>query len=343
MVDRERAVGDAGGRVSHAPAKGAPSRLAIDFDDVLAARDRIAGAVHRTPILTSRLLDERAGRELFFKCENLQRAGSFKIRGATNKIRSLDPVERGRGVVAFSSGNHAQAVALAAGEAGVDVVIVMPVDAPRAKREATEAYGARVVDYDRLTDDREEIARRIVEEEGRVLVPPYDDPLVMAGQGTAALELLEDVPDLKAVVVPVGGGGLLAGTATALLGFDGVRAYGAEPATADDTARSLEVGRRVTIDPPDTIADGARVRSPGALTFPVVRERAEAVVRVADDSLVRAMELLLSRMKILVEPTGALAAAAALGGEIPADAGRIGIILSGGNVDPAALARLLGG
>jgi threonine dehydratase len=311
--------------VSHAPAKGAPSRLAIDFDDVLAARDRIAGAVHRTPILTSRLLDERAGRELFFKCENLQRAGSFKIRGGTNKIRSLDPVERGRGVVAFSSGNHAQAVALAAGEAGVDVVIVMPVDAPRAKREATEAYGARVVDYDRLTDDREEIARRIVEEEGRVLVPPYDDPLVMAGQGTAALELLEDVPDLKAVVVPVGGGGLLAGTATALLGFDGVRAYGAEPATADDTARSLEVGRRVTIDPP------------------VVRERAEAVVRVADDSLVRAMELLLSRMKILVEPTGALAAAAALGGEIPADAGRIGIILSGGNVDPAALARLLGG
>lgn len=316
--------------------------LAIGLDDVLAARDRIAGAVHRTPVLTSRLLNERCGRELFFKCENLQRAGSFKIRGATSKIRALEPVERERGVVAFSSGNHAQAVALAAGEAGVDAVIVMPVDAPRAKREATRAYGARVIDYDRMTDDREEIARRIVEEEGRILVPPYDDPLVMAGQGTTALELLEDVPALDAVVVPVGGGGLLAGTATALLGFEGIRAYGAEPAAADDTARSLEVGRRVTIDPPDTIADGARVQTPGALTFPVVRELAEAVVRVPDESLARAVELLLSRMKIVVEPTGALAAAAVLDGEIPADARRIGIVLSGGNVDPAALARLLG-
>jgi threonine dehydratase len=175
-----------------------------------------------------------------------------------------------------------------------------------------------------------------------VLVPPYDDPLVMAGQGTAALELLEDVPELDAVVVPVGGGGLLAGTATALLGFEGVRAYGAEPAAADDTARSLELGRRITIDPPDTVADGARVQTPGFLTFPVVRERAEAVVRVSEASLVRAVELLMSRMKIVVEPTGALAAAAALEGEIPADAGRIGIVLSGGNVDPATLARLIG-
>lgn len=323
--------------------EGATARLAIDFDDVLAARDRIAGAVHCTPILTSRLLNERAGRELFFKCENLQRTGSFKIRGATSKIRSLSPGERERGVVAFSSGNHAQAVALAAGEAAVDAVIVMPVDAPRAKREATLAYGARVVDYDRLTDDREAIARRIVEEEGRVLVPPYDDPLVMAGQGTAALELLEDVPDLDAVVVPVGGGGLLAGTATALLGFEGVRAYGAEPATADDTARSLEVGRRITIDPPDTIADGARVQAPGVLTFPVVQERAEAVVRIPDEALVRALEILLSRMKIVIEPTGALAAAAALDGAIPADARRVGVVLSGGNVDPAILARLIAG
>ncbi|MGH7542825.1 MAG: pyridoxal-phosphate dependent enzyme [Gemmatimonadota bacterium] len=317
--------------------------LVIGFDDILAARDRIAGAVHRTPVLTSRLLNERCGRELFFKCENMQRAGAFKIRGATNKIRSLSPKERERGIVAFSSGNHAQAVALAAGEAGLDAVIVMPVDVPRAKREATMAYGARVVDYDRLTEDREEIARRIVEEEGRVLVPPYDDPFVMAGQGTAALELLDDVPDLDAVVVPVGGGGLLAGTATALLGFERVRAYGAEPAAADDTARSLEVGRRITIDPPDTIADGARVQTPGALTFPIVRARAEAVVRVADDSLVRAIELLLSRMKIVVEPTGALAAAAALDGEIPAAAGRIGVLLSGGNTDPATLARLIAG
>ena len=324
MVDRERAVGEAGERLSGAPAS-TRARLAIEFDDVVAARDRIAGGVHRTPVFTSRLLNERAGRELFFKCENLQRAGSFKIRGATSRIRALDPVERKRGVVAFSSGNHAQAVALAAAEAGVDAVIVMPVDAPRAKREATVAYGARVVDYDRMTDDREEFARRIVEEEGRVLVPPYDDPLVMAGQGTAALELLEDVPDLDTVVVPVGGGGLLAGTATALLGFEGVRAYGAEPAAADDTARSLELGRRVTIDPPDTIADGARVQTPGVLTFPVVQERAEAVVRVPDASLVRALGLLHSRMKIVVEPTGALAAAAAFD-SIPSDRRRIGVI-----------------
>lgn len=320
---------------------GSTSPLAIGFDDVLAARDRIAGAVHRTPVLVSRLVNERCGRELFFKCENLQRAGAFKIRGATNKIRSLRPEERERGVVAFSSGNHAQAVALAAREAGIDAVIVMPADAPRAKREATEAYGARVVEYDRLTDDREQMARRIVEEEGRVLVPPYDDPLVMAGQGTAALELLEDVPGLEAVVAPVGGGGLLAGTASAAAGFEGTRVFGAEPAGADDTVRSLELGRRVTIEAPDTIADGARAHTPGELTFPIVRERAEAVVRVPDQAIVEAMKLLFTRMKIVVEPTGALAAAALLEGSIPAGPRRVGVILSGGNVDASTLARLL--
>ena len=292
-------------------------------------------------MLSSRLVNEHCGRELFFKCENLQRAGAFKIRGAINKIRSLSPGERERGVVAFSSGNHAQAVALAAAEVGVDAVIVMPADAPRAKREATEAYGATVIEYDRFSDDREEIARRIVKEEGRALVPPYDDPLVMAGQGTAALELLEDVPELEALVTPVGGGGLLAGTATAAEGFEEVRAFGAEPAGADDTVRSLEVGRRVRIDAPDTIADGARAHIPGELTFPVVRERAEAVVRVADASLVEAMRLLLTRMKVLVEPTGALAAAAVFEGSIPAEVRRVGVILSGGNVDPSSLARLL--
>ncbi len=286
-------------------------------------------------------MSERSGRELFFKCENLQRAGAFKIRGATNKIRSLLPAERERGVVAFSSGNHAQAVALAAGEAGVDAIIVMPADAPRAKREATEAYGGRVIEYDRFSDDREAMARRIVEEEGRVLVPPYDDPLVIAGQGTAALELLEDVPDLEAVVVPVGGGGLLAGTATAAAGSGEVRVFGAEPAGADDTVRSLEVGRRVRLDAPDTIADGARAHTPGELTFPIVRERAEAVVRVADPALVEAMRLLFTRMKIVVEPTGALAVAALLEGSIPTGLRRVGVILSGGNVDPATLARLL--
>ncbi|MGH7558930.1 MAG: threonine ammonia-lyase [Gemmatimonadota bacterium] len=297
--------------------------------------------MHRTPVLTSRLLNERCGRELFFKCENLQRAGAFKIRGATNRIRSLSPKERERGVVAFSSGNHAQAVALAAREAGVDAIIVMPADAPRAKRKATRAYGARVIEYDRFVDDREEMARQIVEEEARVLVPPYDDPLVMAGQGTAALELLEDVPDLEAVVVPVGGGGLLAGTATAAARFEGVRVFGAEPAGADDTVRSLEVGQRVRVDAPDTIADGARAHTPGELTFPVVRERAEAVVRVPDLALVGALGLLFTRMKVVVEPTGALALAAVLEGSIPAELRRVGVVLSGGNVDPATLARLL--
>lgn len=287
------------------------------------------------------MLSERSGCELFFKCENLQRAGAFKIRGATNRIRSLSTAERERGVVAFSSGNHAQAVALAAGEAGVDAVIVMPADAPRAKREATEAYGARVVEYDRFSDDREAMARRIVQEEGRSLVPPYDDPLVIAGQGTAALELLEDVPDLEAVVVPVGGGGLLAGTATVATGFEGVRVFGAEPAGADDTVRSLEVGRRVRLDAPDTIADGARAHTPGELTFPILRERAEAVVRVPDAALIEAMRLLFTRMKIVVEPTGALAVAALLEGSIPAGLRRVGVILSGGNVDPATLAELL--
>lgn len=316
----------------------------ISFDDVLAARERIGREAHRTPVMTSRLLDEACGRELFFKCENLQRGGAFKIRGATNKIRSLSAGELERGVVAVSSGNHAQAVALAARAAGADAVIVMPDDTPGSKVEATRAYGAAIVSYDRRSEEREAIARRIVEEDGRVLVHPYDDPLVMAGQGTAALELLEDVAGLDAVVVPVGGGGLLAGTATAVLGFsDGrVRAFGAEPALADDTARSLEVGERVAIDPSDTIADGARVEIPGERTFPIVKERAAAVVRISEAAIVRAMKLILTRMKLLVEPTGALAAAAAFDGLLPDDVRRIGIILSGGNVDPEKLAALLG-
>lgn len=332
---------DAGDAPSAAALSAGSPPLAIGFEDILSARERIAGAVHRTPVFVSRLLDERCGCELFFKCENLQRAGAFKIRGATNRIRSLAPEERERGVVAFSSGNHAQAVALAAREAGIDAVIVMPADAPRAKREATQGYGARVVEYDRRSEDREEMARRIVEADGRVLVPPYDDPLVMAGQGTAALELLEDVPGLESVVAPVGGGGLLAGTATAASRFEGVRVFGAEPAGADDTVRSLELGRRVRIESPDTIADGARAHTPGELTFPIVGALAEAVVRVPDTAIVEALRLLFTRMKLVVEPTGALAAAAVLEGAVPAGPRRVGVILSGGNVDPGMLARLL--
>lgn len=320
------------------------SDLAIGYDDVVAASRRIRSYVHRTPVFTSRLVDEAAGIELSFKCENLQRAGAFKVRGAFNKLLSLSEKERGRGVVAFSSGNHAQAVALAAGTLGVDATIVMPADAPRAKVEATRGYGATIVEYDRRAEDRDRIALDIAEEEGRVLVPPYDDAWIMAGQGTAALELLEDVPDLDAIVAPVGGGGLLAGTAAAMEGAaTRVLAFGAEPAQADDTARSLERGERVRIDPPDTIADGARVEIPGEKTFPILMELAEAVVRVPDAALVRAMRLLLTRMKLLVEPTGALGVAAALEGRLPDGLDRVGVILSGGNVDPATLARLLNG
>ncbi|CAN5794909.1 threo-3-hydroxy-L-aspartate ammonia-lyase [soil metagenome] len=317
-------------------------QLAIGYEDVLEASRRVRPHVHRTPVLTSRLVDEAAGMRLFFKCENLQRAGAFKVRGAFNKLLSLSEKERARGVVAFSSGNHAQAVALAARTLGVDATIVMPADAPRSKLEATRGYGAKIVEYDRRAEDRDGIADRIAEKEGRVLVPPYDDPWIMAGQGTAALELLEDVPDLDAVVAPVGGGGLLAGTATALEGAaTRVLAFGAEPESADDTAQSLEAGERIRIDPPDTIADGARVETPGAKTFPILMELAEAVVRVPDAALVDAMRLLLTRMKIVVEPTGALGVAAALGGYLTDDVERVGVILSGGNVDPATLAELL--
>jgi threonine dehydratase len=316
--------------------------LAISFDDVVAARERLGVRVHRTPVVRSRTLDGLAGREVVLKCENLQRAGSFKIRGATNKLASLTPDERRSGVVAFSSGNHAQAVALASREAGVDAVIVMPHDAPASKVEATEAYGARIVRYDRMTEDREAIARAVVERDGRVLVPPYDDPFVIAGQGTVALELLEEVPDLDAVVVPVGGGGLLAGTATAARGLRrDVRVFGAEPAAANDTALSLAAGERVQIPPPDTIADGARPQSPGRLTFPIVRALAEDVVLVADDELAAALRFVLARMKLLVEPTGALGIAAALGGQLPRDVGRVGVVVSGGNVDLGDLARLI--
>lgn len=318
--------------------------LAVDVDDVRAARERIAGQVHRTPVLTSRLLDEAAGRSLFFKCENLQRGGAFKIRGATNRVRAMSEQERGRGVVAYSSGNHAQAVALAAASMDVDAKILMPTDAPRAKVAATKGYGATVVEYDRQTEDRAALAREVADREGRVLIPPYDDPWIIAGQGTATAELLEQVPDLDAVVAPVGGGGLLAGAATACAGLDRrVEPWGAEPAAADDTARSLESGERVRIDPPDTIADGARTRSPGELTFPILSQRAAGVVRVPDETLPRAMAWLLTRMKLLVEPTGALAAAAVLEGILPEGLERIGVILSGGNVDMGRLSELLAG
>lgn len=316
--------------------------LAITIQDVLDARARIEGRVHRTPVLTSRLLDDLFGRQLYFKCENLQRTGSFKIRGATNKLSSLDAAERARGVVTYSSGNHAQAVALAAQELSIEATIVMPSDAPRAKLDATRGYGAQVIEYDRQTGNRRDIALDIAEREGQVVVPPYDDPFIMAGQGTAGLELIEAIPDLDAVVTPIGGGGLLSGTATAMESAgSNIRAFGAEPAGADDVAQSLEAGHRVAIDAPNTIADGARTLSPGELTFPVLQEKVEAVVRVPDPALVRAMGMIMSRMKIVVEPTGALAAAAVFEGLVPDSLTRVGVILSGGNVDLAMLGDVL--
>jgi threonine dehydratase len=305
------------------------------------ARAAVAPHVHRTPVMSSRAFNRAAGREVWFKCENFQRAGSFKMRGATNKILSLDSGERARGVAAFSSGNHAQAVALAARDAGARAVIVMPEDAPRSKVAATREYGAEVVFYDRQRDDREGVARDVAERGGFVLVPPYDDYHVMAGQGTCALELLEEVTDLEAIVMPCGGGGLFAGASTAAKDINSrIRCFAVEPETGDDTRQSFLAGERVGIPPPPTIADGARVQTPGALTFPFVQRNAEDVLTVSDEELVEAMKFLLFRLKILVEPTGALGAAAALFNKLPANIRRIGVVISGGNVDADALARL---
>lgn len=313
----------------------------LTFDSILEARERIRPYIHRTPVITSRLFDEAAGRRVFFKCENLQRAGVFKMRGATNKIRSLTDEERGRGVVAFSSGNHAQAVALASRDAGVRAVLVMPTDAPQSKLAAARSYGAEVMHYDRQRDDREEVTRALAERERLTLVPPYDDYFVMAGQGTCALELLEDAPDLDALLTPCGGGGLFAGASTAAKALrPALRCFPVESELSDDTRQSFVKGERVTIPPPPTIADGMRTTSPGALTFPILREQAEGVLTVSEEEIVATMRFLLFRLKVLVEPTGAVAAAAALYGKLPPDIRRVGVVLSGGNVDPDALARI---
>ena len=314
----------------------------LTLDSIRVAEARIRPLVHRTPVATSRTFDELAGRRVFFKCENFQRAGAFKMRGATNKILSLNQDERARGVVAFSSGNHAQAVALAARDAGVRAVIVMPTDAPRTKLAATRGYGAEVVTFDRQREDREEIARRLSEREGLTVVPPFDDYEIIAGQGTCALELLEDVPDLDALLTPCGGGGLFAGASTAAKAMrPEIRCFPVESELSDDTRQSFRKGERVHIPPPATIADGMRTQTPGALTFPVLRQNAEDVLTVSEDEIVEAMRLLLFRLKMLVEPTGAVAAAAALFGKLPEGVGRVGVVISGGNVDPEALARFV--
>jgi threonine dehydratase len=314
----------------------------LTLDLIREAAARIDGHVHRTPVITSRSFDERAGCEVFFKCENLQRAGAFKFRGATNRILSLTPDEKRRGVAAFSSGNHAQAVALASREAGVSAVIAMPDDAPKAKVAATRAYGAEIVFYDRQNQDREAVAVEIAQRDGRVLVPPYDDYLILAGQGTCGLEFLEEVPDLDCLLAPCSGGGLFAGVSVAAKGLNpDVRCFPVEPDTADDTRQSFLKGERVAIPPPPTIADGLRVQSPGTLTFPLLQKTAEDVLTVSDDEIVETIKFFLFRMKLLVEPSGAAAAAAVLTRKLPRNARRVGVVISGGNIDSELLSQLL--
>jgi threonine dehydratase len=298
------------------------------------ANGRIRPLARRTPVLTSRSVDQAAGATVVFKCENLQRGGAFKIRGASNLILSIPKEDLGRGVVAFSSGNHAQATAIAAKYVGASATIVMPQNAPRSKMEATRDHGARIVTYDRHRENREAIAADILKQSGATLVPPFDHPLIMAGQGTAALELLEEAPHLDALVAPAGGGGLLSGCATIAKDINPrIRIFGAEPALADDTFRSFAAGQRVAIEHPETIADGLRSPMPGALTFPVIQRLVEAIVQVSEDEIRAAVKFLLARMKILVEPSGAVSAAAVLYGKLPRDVRTVGVILSGGNVD----------
>ena len=313
---------------------------AINADDVRAAAERIRPLARRTPVMSSAGFDAEAGARVFFKCENLQRGGAFKIRGASNLILSLPEAALARGVVAYSSGNHAQATAIAARHVGAKATIVMPRDAPRSKMESTRAYGANVVTYDRATENRERIAQAILDETGAALVPPFDHPMIMAGQGTAALELLEETGPLDALIAPVGGGGLLSGCATIAKALNPyVRIFGAEPEGANDTFLSMIAGERVTVAHPETIADGLRAPSPGALTFPVLKRLVERIVLVSDDEIRAAVKYLLLRLKILVEPSGAAPAAALLFRKLPRDIGSVGVVLSGGNVDFEDLAK----
>jgi threonine dehydratase len=306
----------------------------ILFPDIQAAAERTRHIVRRTPVFTSRTFDSLAGASVFFKCENLQRGGAFKIRGAANFILSIPKDALPRGVVTYSSGNHGQAVAIAAESLGIPATIVMPADAPALKLAATQARGARIVTYDRAAEDREAIAQRIAQETGATIVPPYDHAWTIAGQGTAALELLDETPDLDALVIPIGGGGLISGSAIAAHAIRaGIRVFGVEPEQGNDTLLSLRAGSRVEIPLPETVADGLRATKPGALTFPVIQHHVEDIVLVSDSEIRAAMKFLLTRMKILVEPSGAASAAAVLHRKILPDIGRIGVILTGGNVD----------
>ncbi|CAB3784778.1 L-threo-3-hydroxyaspartate ammonia-lyase [Paraburkholderia caffeinitolerans] len=319
------------------------STLPISFEDVAAAHERIRGVAHRTPVLTSRTASALAGAELFFKCENLQRMGAFKFRGAYNAIAQFTPEQRAGGVITFSSGNHAQAIALSAQLLGVKAVIVMPQDAPAVKVEATRGYGGEVVFYDRYTEDREALGQRLAAERGLTLIPPYDHPHVMAGQGTAAKELFEDAGELDVLLTPLGGGGLLSGCATSAHALaPRCTVIGVEPEAGNDGQRSLQTGSIVHIDTPKTIADGAQTQHLGGYTFAVIRERVSEIVTVSDAELVETMKFFASRMKLVVEPTGCLAAAAVLQRKVDVRGKRVGIVISGGNVDLLRFAALTG-
>lgn len=315
--------------------------LPVTFDDIREAAVRLDGVAHRTPVLTSRTLDARVGAEVFIKCENFQRVGAFKIRGAYNAAAQLTPRQLAKGIAAYSSGNHAQATALAARELGTSAVILMPEDAPRSKREATAGYGAEIVTYDRYTEDRTALGEALAEERGLALIPPYDHPHVIAGQGTAALELLDETGPLDALLVPVGGGGLIAGSAIAAKALHpGVRVVGVEPEAGDDTKRSLESGARVTVPVPRTIADGQALPTPGEITFTINQRLVDAVTLVTDEEIIDAMRFAFERLKIVLEPSGATALAALLAGRLDLLL-RIGVIASGGNIDAERFSRLM--
>ncbi|PWK69712.1 threo-3-hydroxy-L-aspartate ammonia-lyase [Aminobacter sp. AP02] len=314
------------------------------FEDVRDAQARIAGNAHRTPVLTSRTANAMVDGELFFKAENLQRAGAFKFRGAYNAVSALDADARRKGVVAFSSGNHAQALAYAATLLGAPSVIVMPKDAPEIKVAATRGYGAEVVFFDRYSDDREAIARAISEERGMAMIPPFDHPDIIAGQGTAALELIEEVGELDMLITPLGGGGLLAGCALSAKALNpDCRVIGVEPEAGNDGQQSLQKGEVVRIAPPKSIADGALTTFVGYHNFPILQSKVDGIVTVSDGQLVSTMRFFAERMKIIVEPTGCLGASAALNNVVDCAGKRVGIVLSGGNVDLKALSGFFAG
>ena len=319
-----------------------PQNRTVKVEDVRKAAERLHGIAIRTPVLRSPALDDMAGAEVLLKCENLQRSGAFKFRGAYNAVSQLSAAELERGVCSPSSGNHAQALALAARLRGAAAVLVMPEDAPRSKLEATRAHGAEVITYDRYIDDRAAIASLVAEERGLVMIPPFEHPAVIAGQGTTALELIEDAGHLDALVAPVSGGGLIAGCATVVKSVLGeVRVVGVEPELGDDTRRSLAAGERVSVSVPRTIADGLAVTTPGELTFAINRELVDEVVAVSDEEIVNAMIALFNHAKVVAEPSGATALAAMLSGKVSLS-GRVGVIVSGGNIDLDRFRALLG-